>query len=242
MLAALLFLGIQSDFVPIFNGKDLSGWTPKICKHVAGENYGDTFKVKDGKIVVGYEKYSGFDGQFGHLFFNTEVGRFILRLEYRFVGQQCPGGPGWAYKNSGIMYLGQSPKSMRVDQEFPVSGEFQFLGADAGQTRGTGNVCSPGTHLVKDGKLITPHVTEVGGPSIEGETWVRAELEVNATDIIHRINGKEVYRYQKLQFDPNDSDAKRLMVAGGLDIVKGTVSLQSESHPCEFRNIELKKL
>ncbi|MBL8068933.1 MAG: DUF1080 domain-containing protein [Armatimonadetes bacterium] len=242
MIAALLLLGTQKDFKPIFNGKDLTGWTPKICKHPLGENFGDTFRVQDGKIVVGYSQYKAFDGQYGHLFYNTELRHFILRLEYRFVGEQCPGGAGWAYKNSGIMYLGQDPATMRIDQEFPVSAEFQFLGADAGQTRGTGNVCSPGTNFIKDGKLITPHVTEVNGPSIEGENWVKVELEVNGKEIIHRVNGKEVYRYEKLQYDPGDADAKELMKKNTLDIVKGTISLQSESHPCEFRNIELKKL
>lgn len=243
MLAAILLSATQQDFKPIFNGKDLSGWTPKIAKHPSGENFANTFQVKDGKIIVSYAGYKdGFQEQYGHLFYKTKLKNFILRVDYRFVGGQCPGGPGWAYKNSGIMYLGQSPASMTLNQSFPVSSEFQFLGADAGQTRGTGNVCSPGTHLVKDGKTIKPHVTEVNGPSIEGEAWVTAELEVNGKNIIHRINGKEVYRFQHLVFDPKDTDAKRILPSNSLEITSGTISLQSESHPVEFRNIELKKL
>lgn len=243
MLAAILLLSTQQDFKPIFNGKDLAGWTPKISKYPVGENFADTFKVKDGKIVVSYENYGDeFDERYGHLFYNTELKHFILRVDYRFVGSQCPGGAGWAYKNSGIMYIGQTPQSMTLNQLFPVSAEFQFLGADAGQTRGTGNVCSPGTHLLKDGKLITQHVTEVNGPTIEGEAWVTAELEVNGKEIIHRINGKEVYRYEQVQYDPTDADAKPLLPKNKLAIEKGTISLQSESHPVEFRNILLKKL
>jgi len=243
MLAAILLSATQQDFKPIFNGKDLSGWTPKIAKHPSGENFANTFQVKDGKIIVSYTGYKdGFQEQYGHLFYKAKLKNFILRVDYRFVGGQCPGGPGWAYKNSGIMYLGQSPTSMTLNQSFPVSSEFQFLGADAGQTRGTGNVCSPGTHLVKDGKTIKPHVTEVNGPSIEGEAWVTAELEVNGKNIIHRINGKEVYRFQHLVFDPKDTDAKRILPSNSLEITSGTVSLQSESHPVEFRNVMLKQL
>lgn len=245
MLAAIatLLLIQKDEFRPIFNGKDLDGWTAKIKGHEAGENFGNTFRVVDGKIQVSYDKYGDkFDERFGHLFYKTEYKFFVMRLEYRFIGKQCPAGPGWAYKNSGIMYLGQTAESMSKDQSFPVSAEFQFLGADAGQTRGTGNLCTPGTHIFKDGKIITQHVIEVNGPSIEGETWVKAEVEVNEKEIIHRINGKDVYRYTKVEFDPTDADAKTLMRKNTLAVTKGTVSLQSESHPIEFRNIEIKKL
>lgn len=243
MLAAILLTTTTATFQPIFNGKNLDGWTPKIAKHPLGDNFANTFQVKDGKITVSYEGYNGkFDEQYGHLFYKTLLKRFILRVDYRFVGSQCPGGAGWAYKNSGIMYLGQSASSMGLNQSFPVSSEFQFLGADTGQSRGTGNVCSPGTHLVKDGKTIKPHVIEVNGPSIEGNAWVTAELEVNGKDIIHRINGKEVYRFQHLVFDPKDVDAKRILPSNSLEITSGTISLQSESHSIEFRNVMLKVL
>lgn len=241
-IAAVILIQ-KEDFKPIFNGKNLDGWTAKIKGHEAGENFANTFRVVDGKIQVSYDSYGNeFGDRFGHLFYKTEYKNFVMRLEYRFTGNQCPGGPGWAYKNSGIMYLGQTAESMGKDQSFPVSAEFQFLGADAGQIRGTGNLCSPGTNIWKDGKLITQHVIEVNGPSIEGEAWVRAELEVNETAIIHRINGKEVYRYEKVEFDPTDADAKPLLKKNSLAVTKGTVSLQSESHPVEFRNIEIKKL
>jgi hypothetical protein len=243
MLASILLTTTKADFQTIFNGKDLTGWTPKIAKHPYGENFANTFQVKDKKIVVSYAGYNGkFDEQYGHLFYKTPLKHFIFRVDYRFVGTQCPGGAGWAYKNSGIMYLGQSPQSMTLGQLFPVSAEFQFLGADAGQTRGTANVCSPGTHILKDGKTIKQHVTEVNGPSIEGEAWVTAELEVNGKEIIHRINGKEVYRFEHLVFDPKDADAKHILPTNSLEITAGTISLQSESHPCEFRNIMLKQL
>jgi hypothetical protein len=245
MISSILALSaIQNEgFKPIFNGRDLTGWTPKIAKHELGINFANTFQVHDKKIVVSYDGYGGaFADQFGHLFYQTELRTFILRLEYRFVGTQCPGGAGWAYKNSGIMYLGQSADSMGKDQAFPVSAEFQFLGADAGQTRGTGNVCTPGTHITKDGSQIKQHVIEVNGPSIIGEAWVKAELEVNGKEIIHRINGQEVYRFQKLEFDPTDADARKIMRKNTLEVSKGTISLQAESHPIEFRNIELKKL
>lgn len=34
-----------------------------------------------------------FNDTFGHLFYEKEFSHYILRVEYRFVGEQCPGGP-----------------------------------------------------------------------------------------------------------------------------------------------------
>jgi hypothetical protein len=71
---------------PLFNGKDLEGWTPKITGYPVGENFGDTFRVTDGVRRVVYDKYDNFGGRFGHLFFKTPFSHYLLRIEYRFVG------------------------------------------------------------------------------------------------------------------------------------------------------------
>ncbi|MCO5297350.1 MAG: DUF1080 domain-containing protein [Fimbriimonadaceae bacterium] len=229
---------------PLFNGHDLSGWTPKITHYPAGENFANTFRVEDGVLKVSYDGYGGkFDGRFGHLFYKTPYSNYKLRLEYRFVGKQIEGGPGWAFKNSGIMIHGQTPESMRVDQDFPVSCEVQLLGGDATGDRPTGNVCTPGTNIVMGGKLITQHCTNSISPTFRGEEWVSCEVEVHGAGlVIHRIDGKEVLRYEQIQFDPNDPDAKTLIRDGKLLIDGGTISLQSESHPVEFRRIEIQPL
>src|SRR4051794_20414403 len=120
----------KDDWVPLFNGKDLTGWTPKITKYPFGENFGDTFRVEDGLLKVRYDKYDQFDGKFGHLFYKDKFSDYVVRVEYRFVGEQCKGGPGWAIRNSGVMFHCQDPKTMRKDQEFPVSIEAQLLGGN----------------------------------------------------------------------------------------------------------------
>jgi len=108
-------------WIPLFNGKDLEGWTPKIKGHELGENFGNTFRVENGVLSVGYDKYKNFDSQFGHLFYKESFSHYRLRVEYRFVGLQCMGGPGWAIRNSGVMIHGESPATMEKDQEFPAS-------------------------------------------------------------------------------------------------------------------------
>jgi len=232
-------------FVSLFNGKDLTGWTPKITGFASGENFGDTFRVADGMIQVRYDKYEQFDTKFGHLFFKEQYGHYIFRLEYRFVGDQCKGGPGWATRNSGIMFHGQTPESMSKDQKFPVSIEYQLLGGLGKGKRSTGNMCSPGTNIVLDGKLFTTHCTNSKSKTYDGDAWVKAEVEVHGSGkVTHRIEGEVVMEYEQPQLDPKDADAAKLIKArdGVLLLDKGTISLQSESHPCDFRKIEIKVL
>lgn len=233
----------QEKWVSLFDGKTLSGWTPKIVGQEAGKDPYDTFRVVDGKIVVDYDKYDGeFKDRFGHLFFRTEFSNYRLRLEYRFVGEQVKGGPGWAWRNSGVMIHGQSPASMSLDQSFPVSIEVQFLGGDGSGKRPTGNLCTPGTNVVYQDKLWTQHCTNSTSPTLDGDQWVRIEVEVKDGHIKHFVNGKLVIEYDSPQLDPNDADGKKLIKDGKLTLNGGTISLQSESHPCEFRNIEVMRL
>ena len=105
--------------------------------------------------LVSYDKYKTFGGRFGHLFFKDKFKDYRLRVEYRFIGNQCPDGPGWATRNNGVMVFSQSPESMLKEQDFPVSIEVQLLGGDGKNERHTANVCSPGTNIVMGGKLIT---------------------------------------------------------------------------------------
>lgn len=233
------------EWIQLFNGKDLEGWTPKIRGHELGVNYADTFRVEDGVLKVAYDKYEGpFRGRYGHLFYKKPFSEYVLRIEYRFVGEQAERGPGWAIRNSGVMIHGQDPKGMTTDQEFPVSIEVQFLGGDGTNPRTTGNLCTPGTNVVYQGKLHTQHCTNSSSETYHGDQWVTAEIEVHGNRLIrHKINGKAVLEYSEPQLDPSDADAKRLLDAGAEKMLSGgTISLQSESHPVEFRKVELKRL
>ncbi len=232
----------DEKWIPLFNGKDLEGWTPKIVGHAAGEDPMRTFRVADGVIQVRYDGYEKFDEKFGHLFYKTPFRRYRLRIEYRFVGQQCPGGPGWALRNSGVMIHGQSPESMRKDQDFPVSIEVQFLGGGTTGERHTGNLCTPGTNVVMDGKLITQHCTESSSKTYRDNEWVTLEVEaLGAGKVTHKVNGETVLTYEQSQLDPNDNDARGLITKqnGEKLLTGGTISLQSESHPIEFRTVEI---
>ncbi len=233
----------KDTWTPLFNGKDLGGWIPKIKGYEAGVNFGDTFRVDNGVLKVSYDKYAKFDNKFGHLFYKTPFSHYRLRVEYRFVGDQCPGGPSWAFKNSGVMIHGQTPESMRKDQDFPVSIEVQFLGGNGHDNRPTGNVCTPGTNIVMKDRLITQHCTNSQSKTYHGDEWVTVEVEVHGDGLIkHIVDGETVIEYEKAQLDERDADAKKLIKDGDKMLRGGTISLQSESHPIEFRKVEIMPL
>lgn len=233
----------EGEWIPLFNGKDLDGWTPKIAGYELGENFGNTFRVENGVLKVVYDQYDRFGGRFGHLFYRQPFSHYLLRVEYRFVGEQVAEGPGWAIRNSGIMIHGQSPQSMSKDQSFPVSIEVQLLGGTGSGERPTANVCTPGTHFVMDGKLVTRHCNNSRSKTYHGDQWVTVELEVRGNTLIrHLVNGEVVFEYSRPQLDESDPDARKLIRQGNKMLSGGTISLQSESHPVEFRKVELKKL
>jgi hypothetical protein len=225
----------------LFNGKNLDGWIPKITGYDLGENPGNIFRVVDGLLTVSYDAFDKFEGQFGHLFYERPYSNYILRLEYRFIGDQLAGGPGWAFRNSGAMVHGQPPETMRKNQNFPVSIEVQLLGGGGSGTRPTANLCSPGTHVVMDGKLITQHCTNSRSKTYHGDQWVTVEVAVHGNRLIeHRIDGEVVLAYTEPQLDPGDADARRLLEAGHDRMLHGgSISLQAESHPVQFRKVEL---
>ncbi len=233
----------EGEWRPLFNGKDLEGWTPKIKGYELGDNHADTFRVEDGVLKVSYDQYEQFDNKFGHLFYKEKFSHYRLRVEYRFVGKQCKGGPGWAVRNSGVMFHCQDPKSMRKDQDFPVSVEAQFLGGMGKGNRPTNNMCSPGTNVVMNGKLFTTHCTNSKSKTIHGDEWVTAEIEVNGSGTVkHFVDGELVLEYEKPQLDPKDADAKKLIVDDKLVLEDGYLALQAESHPVEFRKVEIRVL
>ena len=234
----------DGEWHSLFNGRDLAGWTVKINKHPLGENYGDTFRVEDGVIKVAYDHYGKFDEQFGHLYSNQAYSNYILRLEYRITGAAVADSPPWAKLNSGVMIHSQSPMSMGLNQPWPASMEFQFLAGGSTAGKQTGNVCTPGTNLEMKGKLLLDHIIDSSSKFYPLDEWVTAEIEVHGSDeVIHRINGVEVLRYQHPQLDPRDEDAKGLLAAGApLQLGFGHIALQAESQPVWFRNIRIKTL
>lgn len=250
-LCALALLGTSfacgaadEEWVQLFNGRDLTGWTPKLSHHELGDNFGETFRVEEGLLKVRYDRYpDGFKTRFGHLFYAQPYSYYRLRIEYRFVGKQAAQGPGaWADRNSGIMFHAQPPQTMTKEQDFPISIEAQLLGGlSDGKARPTANMCSPGTEVVINGALYPKHCLDSAAKTYDGDQWVQMEIVVLGDALVtHLVNGEKVLEYSLPQigggvvanFDPA---AKR----DGELLTGGYIALQSESGPLDVRKIEL---
>jgi hypothetical protein len=132
---------------------------------------------------------------------------------------------------------------MRQDQDFPVSIEVQLLGGNGTDKRPTGNLCTPGTHVVMDGKLVKRHCNNSSSATYHGDQWVTIEVEVRGNESIkHKVNGEVVMEYSQPQLDETDEDARKLIKGDDKMLRGGSISLQAESHPVEFRNIMIRAL
>ena len=232
------------EWTPLFNGRDLTGWTPKITGSDLGEDPWQTFRVEDGLLTVSYENYETFDGRFGHLFYEEPFSHYQLRVEYRFIGSQLPDAPGWAFKNSGVMFHAQRPESMLRDQDFPISLEAQLLGGNGVDERPTANLCTPGTHVEMNGMLVEEHCITASAPTIHGEEWVTLDLLVLGDSLIaHIMNADTVLTYAKPVVGGGVVDGFDPAVKqDGRPLSGGYIALQSESHPIQFRQVLVKRL
>jgi len=231
----------KENWILLFNGKDLSGWDIKIKGYPLNENYKNTFRVEDGVMKVSYDEYEKFNAEYGHIFYREPFSHYKFRIEYRFIGDQVPGGESWAFRNSGVMLHSQSSASMLTNQDFPVSIEGQLLGGDGVSERPTGNVCTPGTNIVINGELITQHCTNSTSKTYHGDVWVHAEFVVLGDSIIHHIiEGDTVMTYTKPQIGGDLPEGFPL--AKGTLLKEGYICLQAESHPVEFRKVEILRL
>jgi hypothetical protein len=247
----------KKDWIAIFNGKDFSGWDIKISGHALNENYKNTFRIQDGMMRVMYDQYQTFDEKYGHIYYQKPFSYYVVRFEYRFQGNQTPGGASWNVRNSGIMVHSQSAQSLTFNQTFPISLEMQLLGGLGKGVRHTGNLCSPGTQAYMSGSLRPQHCIDSDSKTYDGDQWVKAEAIVLGDSVVHHvINGDTVLTYHKTQIGGgfvddrqgwgiakmSDSAVEEWKKKDGTPLAEGYIALQAESHAIDFKNIEVLNL
>jgi hypothetical protein len=248
----------QEHWISLFNGKNFSNWDIKIAGHELNDNYKNTFQVQDSLIRIVYDEYSTFDDKYGHMYYKTPYSYYKLRFDYRFTGSQTPGGEEWNVRNSGIMIHSQSASSTTLAQHFPVSIEIQLLGGLNDKERPTANLCTPGTAVIFKDSLDYTHCISSASKTYHGDQWVRVEAVVYGDEsITHIVENDTVLNYRKPQIDRSFIDATyegadwdRMGVSNkeywiqqeGTIVSEGYIALQAESHPIDFKNIELLNL
>jgi hypothetical protein len=230
----------DAKWVSLFNGKNLDNWIPKIVGYKTGENFGNTFRVEDGILSVRYDKYDSFNNRFGALYYDKKFSNYRLRVEYRFVGNTTPGAPSWGYRDGGIQYHCQPPASMDLNQPFPVCLEYNLLGGNGKDERPSGEICCSGMYVRINGKRNSSYCTPpIVKKTFHGDQWVTAEIDVHNGKITHFVNGEQIIQFENPRYDSANAIAKKFIV-GDNDLVKdGYISLQSNSHPMDFRKIEI---
>ena len=235
------FLPKNNEWEYLFNGKNLDGWKIKIRGHKLGDNFNNTFKVKDGTLKVSYENYESFDDKFGHIFFtNKKYKNYHLSLEYKFSGNHLKGAPGWSIKNSGVMLHCQDPETMLIEQDFPVSAETQLLGGLGKNKRTTANICTPGTDVDINSMKAKAHCINSTSKTYHEDDWVKIEVIVYSDSLIHHvIDNDTVLTYTNIRVGGDEVPSNYINKIGN-PLKEGYISLQSEGHPVEFRNIKIK--
>ena len=100
--------------IPLFNGRDLTGWKPDVPAKDKDPNAPDSFIVRDGLLVSLGEPR-------GHLLTETVYRDYRLEVEYRFPGK---GG------NCGVLVHASRPRALYG--MFPQSIEVQMAHENAG--------------------------------------------------------------------------------------------------------------
>ena len=243
------------EWVSLFNGKDLNGWNIKIANHSLNDNFNNTFQVQDSMIRVVYTEYDDFDDKYGHMYYKTPYSYYKLRFDYRFLEEQTSGGENWNVRNSGVMIHSQSAKSNALEQHFPVSLEIQLLGGLNKGVRTTANLCTPGTAVYFNGKLDYTHCITSESKTYNGDQWVHIEAIILGNEsILHIVENDTVLKYTRPEIDSSflSKDYKGIdwdnfgvtnkkiwLDKAGKPIGEGYIALQAESHPIDFKNIEL---
>ena len=232
---------VTNKWISIFNRKDLEGWNIKINTYPLNENFANTFRVENGILSIRYDGYGdNFDNRFGALFYDKKLSNYRLKVEYRFVGETAPGGPEWGYRDSGVQFHSQSPSSMKIDQPFPVSLEYNLHGGNGTDERPVGEICANGMLVEINGQLNDSYCTK---PSVKktfhGDQWVTLEIDVKDGVIKHFANGEEILQYANPIYNKEHELGKTFIKDDEVAVTGGYISLQSNSHPIDFRKIEL---
>src|SRR5215210_3299069 len=227
-------------WVSLFNGKNLDNWTVKIAGYQLGENFGNTFRVENGILSTRYDQYDSFSNRFGALYYDKKFTNYRLKVEYRFVGNLTPGAPSWGFRDGGIQYHCQSAATVGLNQLFPVCLEYNLHGGNGRDERPTGEICTSGMFVEINGKRNASNCTPpLVKRTFHGDQWVTAEIDVRNGKIKHYVNGEQIIHFENPVYDSAHAVAKNF-IAGGKNIVKdGYISLQSNSHPMDFRSIEI---
>lgn len=217
LFATICCLPIFASAEPLFNGKDLAGWTPDVPSADGKPETPPSFIVRDGLLVSKGEPK-------GHLVSDQSYSNYKLEVEYRFPGK---GG------NCGVLIHASEPRNLY--KMFPKSIEVQMNAGDAGDFWCIGeNIEVPDMEARRprkegqkfgggpaDARRILNLNDDAEKPLGEWNTMV---IEAKGGEVIVHVNGKLVNH------------------GTNCTVTSGNLAIQAEGTEVEFRKVDLTPL
>ncbi len=206
------------DWVPLFNGKNLSGWKPFFGPNAPADT-SKVWTVKDRTLIC--------DGSAkGYLRTEKEYGDYALRLQWKWGTKR---GGNFGFHGSGIFLHAQGPDGL-----YPKSVEVEFSVGRLGALESGDLVLFGGFRLMGGPEGKAPPLRRPGR-DLTAYAKVR-----NAERPVTEWNTCEITcRGDTIQVVLNDQ-----LVNQGIDAghTRGWILLESVAVPIHFRNIEIKDL
>lgn len=243
-------LAAEEGFVPLFNGKDLSGW--KSSREEKEKGSGSFAVNPEAKTIHVYAGEKDVSKQpIDCLYTTKEYSNYILKLEYKWLERRFPpradhdrdagllfhlhGDLGKLWPNCLEMQLGESDPTKTKDRY--LTGDLWVIGKDIQvmNSREGRFFYKPGTALVPIGKnkSYALSYTTVNAEKPHGE-WNEITLTVRGgEEAIFDLNGKVVNSISKMTFLVDDER---------VPLKKGRIGLQAEYAELLYRNILIKEL
>jgi hypothetical protein len=221
-------------WVPLFNGKNLDGFTTFLER--TGKNKDDKgiFKVENGMIHVMDVPETTERQETGYLATTKTYGNFHLRVQYKW-GTKKFAPRATLPRDSGVHYLLTAD-----DKLWGNALECQIQEGETGDLYTLNNYYSVQA-LVKDPAARSKTFdangtlgTVTGGRLIRGVTadsptdWNTVEVIVRGNTATHLVNGKVTMQLQNITRE-------------GKPVTEGRIALQAEAAEMWYRNIEIQK-
>jgi hypothetical protein len=221
--------GSNDGWVPLFNGTNLDGWTPRGTSNPAA-----LFAAQNGEIHVYPTQTDQSNQPEGNLVHATKLGgKYTLHVEYKW-GDARFGDRKQRERDAGVLFH-ISGDSSKV---WPDSMECQFGSSPLGADWVTGDLWVLGASMKAqtkgaNGQLNTysnfQKSTATAQKDLPKGEWNVVEIIVNGADeAIYMVNGTEVNRVLNMEY--NDQP-----------LTEGLVSVQAEYAEVFYRNIRYKK-
>jgi hypothetical protein len=240
---------VASDrWTPLFNGRNLDGWSKVLTTNVKDFDPESVFKVHDGQIHVYQDIKNGEPVPVGFIRTDAKYSWYHLRVDYRWAGKRF--APRTEIKrDAGVLYhVGDQervwPCSIEcqiqegdtgdcftvmgtrvhttVDPVALKSNGYRYLAADQG-----------GVPAVQGGPRIT---RVVKGSTHENDGWNTVEVICHGSEqVTHIVNGHVVFRATDLQQLDTDEHS-------WIPLKSGRILLQSEFAEVLYRNVEIKSI